>query len=48
MNTVTASDRVERLIPRSSDIGFNMRPKANLEPPLKNRIVNPATRISRL
>ena len=48
MNMVTASDRVERLTSRSSDIGFSISPKANREPPLKNRMAKPAARISQL
>ena len=45
MNMVTASDSVDRLTSKSSDIGFSISPKAKREPPLKNRTVNPAPRI---
>ena len=48
MNMVTARDRVDRLTSRSSDIGFSMSPKANREPPLKNRMEKPAPKIIQL
>ena len=46
MNVVTASERVERLTSKSSDIGFSIRPKAKREPPLKNKMKNPVVRIT--
>jgi hypothetical protein len=46
MNVVTARDKVERLMSRSSDMGFSISPKANREPPLKNRMKNPVARIT--
>ena len=48
MKAAIARDTVDRVHPRSSVIGFSMRPMANLEPPLKNRTVNPVPRITRL
>ena len=48
MNVVNAADSVERLTSKSSDIGRSISPKANREPPLKNRMVNPAASISQL
>ena len=46
MKVVTARERVERLTSRSSDIGFSIRPNANREPPLKNRMKNPVVKIT--
>jgi len=48
MKVVTAKERVERLMFRSSDMGFSIRPKANREPPLKNRMKNPVAKITQL
>ncbi len=46
MNVVTANESVERLTSKSSDMGFSISPKANREPPLKNRMKNPVARIT--
>jgi hypothetical protein len=48
MNVVTAKERVERLTSRSSDMGFSIRPKANREPPLKNRMKKPVAKTTQL
>jgi hypothetical protein len=48
MKVVTARERVDRLTSRSSDMGLSIRPNANLEPPLKNRMKNPVARITQL
>ena len=48
MKVVTASDRVDRLTSRSSDMGFNVKPKANREPPLKNSMKKPVANMTQL
>jgi hypothetical protein len=46
INVVTANDNVDRLTSRSSDIGLSISPKAYREPPVKNKTMNPVTRIT--
>ena len=48
MKKVTAKERVDLLQPRSSVIGLSISPKANREPPPKNRMKNPAASITQL
>ena len=45
INVVTASDSVDRLTSRSSDMGLSIKPNAYRDPPVKNRTMKPVAKI---